>query len=315
MLIMLMFTNDLFAGKILNPVTDVCWRCIFPIKIGEVPLGESGISCTTPVAGGQYPICICPIAIPPYKREGASVVFWEPARIIEVVRNAYSYPSLGVSSSGPKNLDKDNQPVDAEGGGLNNFHVHYYYFPAKMVLEEVISSMCLSSDSYDVGYITEVDPLWNSDSLAGLINPEASVFANPVAQLACAADAFASSGYCSLSYMPWCMGSSGSSYPLTGHSQDPHPIQATMGIAARMIYKMARQGLLLDPGVNICNSVMTPIWIKDHYRLQIAMPIRDVTCHPIGRTSLLWEQGKVIPGVEDGYMIWIMFRKRGCCAE
>ena len=21
-------------GKVINPVTDVCWRCVFPVKIG-----------------------------------------------------------------------------------------------------------------------------------------------------------------------------------------------------------------------------------------------------------------------------------------
>lgn len=305
---------SIYAARFLNPVTDVCWQCMFPIKIGEIPLGEAGITCTLPVLGGETPICTCPIPVPPFVKVGASVVFWEPARIVEVVRNAYSMPMLGINSTAPNNSDKDNQNVDSDNGGSNNFHVHYYYFPAKLVLDGIIQAACISPEGLDVAYMTEIDPLWNDDKLAGLVNPEAALFANPVAQIACAADAFAAAGSCAIDAMPWCMGSSGSSYPLTGHSQDSNPIQATMGIAARIIYKMGRQGLLLDPGVNICAPVPTPIWVKSNYRMQIAMPIRDITCHPIGRTSLLWEQGKVIPGVDDGYMIWIAWRKRGCCA-
>jgi hypothetical protein len=38
------------------------------------------------------------------------------------------------------------------------------------------------------------------------------------------------------------------------------------GIAARSIYMMGRTGLLLDPGVDACGSVYTPIWKKNNYK-------------------------------------------------
>ena len=30
------------VGKFVNPITDICWSCIFPIKIGNIPLYSGG---------------------------------------------------------------------------------------------------------------------------------------------------------------------------------------------------------------------------------------------------------------------------------
>lgn len=45
----------------------------------------------------------------------------------------------------------------------------------------------------DIAYLSEVDPLWNDSTLSMLINPEAALFGNLIAQGACAADAAAAS--------------------------------------------------------------------------------------------------------------------------
>ncbi|MDA4835001.1 TraU family protein, partial [Enterobacter hormaechei] len=47
--------------------------------------------------------------------------------------------------------------------------------------------------SFDVAYMTEIDPLWNDDVLTTLINPEVALFNNPIAVAACAADCVAAS--------------------------------------------------------------------------------------------------------------------------
>ena len=48
--------------------------------------------------------------------------------------------------------------------------------------------------SFDLAYLTEVDPLWNDDELTLILNPDAVLFANPVAIAACAADCVAARG-------------------------------------------------------------------------------------------------------------------------
>jgi hypothetical protein len=48
----------------------------------------------------------------------------------------------------------------------------------------------------DIAYLSEVDPLWNDSTLSMLINPEAALFGNLIAQGACAADAAAHQRVC-----------------------------------------------------------------------------------------------------------------------
>lgn len=45
-------------GKILNPVTDVCWSCVFPVKIG----GKASLTTSVlpdPDTGAGGPFCTC----------------------------------------------------------------------------------------------------------------------------------------------------------------------------------------------------------------------------------------------------------------
>ena len=49
-------------------------------------------------------------------------------------------------------------------------------------MEVVTDFPCLERGSFDLAYLTEVDPLWNDDELTLiLLNPDAVLFANPIA--------------------------------------------------------------------------------------------------------------------------------------
>ncbi|WP_181664457.1 TraU family protein, partial [Escherichia coli] len=63
---------------------------------------------------------------------------------------------------------------------------------------------------------SEIDPTWTDSSLTTILNPEAVIFANPIAQGACAADAIASAFNMPLDVLFWCAGSQGSMYPFNG---------------------------------------------------------------------------------------------------
>jgi len=128
------------------------------------------------------------------------------------------------------------------------------------------------------------------------------------------ADSVASNAGLPLSSLFWCMGSGGSAYPLTGHVNDDNYVQANNSIAARMIYKLGREGLLWDTATNLCAKVPSPIWVKSHYRLQITKPVRGFQCIPIGRSSLIWGIAKNPPTMKGDNFLWMIFRKRACCA-
>lgn len=307
-------------GQFLNPVTDICWQCIFPIKIAGFTVIGGAVEDAPDAASS--PVCVCPAPPPVFFRMGVPVSFWEPARFIETVKDPYCFPSLGFGLDNPNKgfLGGGNT---AQGGGgkadTESFQqAHYFVFPVWSMMELLVDFVCVERSGFDVAYITEIDPLWNNDLLAFFINPEALLFANPAAQIACTADSVASNAGIPLSPLFWCMGSWGSSYPLSGHIDNENYVEANAGIAARMIYKLSRELLICDTGVNICGCVPTPIWVKQNYRLQIAKPVRDSLCQPVGRSSLVWGYAKNPPfsgsGNASDNFLWMLFRKRTCCA-
>lgn len=299
-------------GVFLNPVTDVCWECILPIKIGGVPAWPSDLVDSPDLT--KSPVMACPTPIGP--RPCVPTSFWEPARFVETVKEPFCFPSIGTSLGNPS--------PGTLGGGIKKqgshstfAQSHYFIFPVWALMDVVLNSACVENEGFDVAYITEVDPLWNDDLLMAMLEPEAILFANPLAQLACVADAVASNLGLPLSPLFWCMGSWGSAYPLTGHHNSADYVQGNAAIAAKTIYKMGRQLLLMDPAVALCAAVPTPIWVKEHYRLQEAKPVRDFICHPIGVSSMVWGYAKNPPygaaGNSGDNFLWLIFRKHDCC--
>jgi conjugal transfer pilus assembly protein TraU len=301
-------------GTFLNPVTDVCWHCMFPLKIGGLTVMPGDVVDTPDLTSS--PVCACPIPVPPFVRIGITTSFWEPARFIETVKDPFCFPSLGMGIANPS--------PGLRGGGLKSesghsafAQSHYFIFPAWSMMEVAVDSICLEKTGFDLAYITEVDPLWNDDLLMAMLQPEAVLFANPAAQLSCIADAVSSNLGLPLSALFWCMGSWGSAYPITGHHNSADYVQGNAAIAAKTIFKMGRQMTLFDTAVSLCAAVPTPIWVKQNYRLQVAKPVRDITCHPIGRSDMIWGALKNPPfsagGNKSDNFLWIVFRKRGCC--
>ncbi|NWP05733.1 conjugal transfer protein, partial [Escherichia coli] len=76
-------------GKFVNPITDVCWSCLFPLSVGGLKIWPSGRPDT---ANPASPICACGSPIP---RIGISVGFWEPARLADVTMKPWCFPNLG----------------------------------------------------------------------------------------------------------------------------------------------------------------------------------------------------------------------------
>ena len=294
-----------------NPVTDVEWTGIFPIKIAGIPIGKSGLK--EPSDPSKKPWCVCPtpLGVP---RPGIPLSFWEPARLIETVKTPFCFPTIGVSAgnSGGR-LAGAHTPGYSKSGDATTFaQAHFFIFPIMSMLG--IDWLCFEpSTFFDVGYITEVDPLWNDDELAFIINPEAILFGNIIAQEACAADAIAANAGLPIDSLYWCYGSHGSGYPMTGHVMDNNYVQANLAIAERLISKMSRQLLIPDGATDLCTFVPMPIARKSHWRFQVAKPHKGSQVIPWGRTAMIWGANKnSLNGKGDQFM-WVVFRKRACC--
>ncbi|MGK3641100.1 TraU family protein, partial [Escherichia coli] len=87
------------------------------------------------------------------------------------------------------------------------YHVHWYKYPLTYWLNIITSLGCLEGGDLDIAYLSEIDPTWTDSSLTTILNPEAVIFANPIAQGACAADAIASAFNMPLDVLFWCAGS------------------------------------------------------------------------------------------------------------
>ena len=61
-------------GRFVNPLTDICWSCVFPLSIGAATVASLG---QEDIANPREPGVCLPRRIPP--RVGLSLGFWEPA--------------------------------------------------------------------------------------------------------------------------------------------------------------------------------------------------------------------------------------------
>ena len=146
------------------------YTAMFPLRIAGIPIIPGRI----PDVGGSVssPICVCP---DPFPRIGIPVSFFEPSRLIEVVKDPYCFPSMGFGLTTSGGTLGGTSGDDGGGNQSTFFQGHYYVFPIYALLELLTDFICLQSTGFDLAYLTEVDPLWNNDTLSAIINPEASL--------------------------------------------------------------------------------------------------------------------------------------------
>ncbi|HAX0459324.1 TPA: conjugal transfer pilus assembly protein TraU [Escherichia coli] len=221
----------------------------------------------------------------------------------------FSLPAFGKTAQGT--AKKDEKQVN---GAF--YHVHWYKYPLTYWLNIITSLGCLEGGDLDIAYLSEIDPTWTDSSLTTILNPEAVIFANPIAQGACAADAIASAFNMPLDVLFWCAGSQGSMYPFNGWvSNESSPLQSSLLVSERMAFKLHRQGMIMETiGKNnaVCNEYPSPILPKERWRYQMVNMYPDSRqCHPFGRSVTRWETGKNPPNTKKnfGYLMW---RKRNC---
>lgn len=291
----------------INPITDIQWSCTFPIRVGGVQIASGGEDTGTNITS---PVCMCKLGVLPVL--GIRVSFWEPSRIIETVSDAYCMQSMGMSLKGSEDGKLDGGLTNNLSGEGKAFQqMHYYIFPAWSILDMFMDLPCIETDDFDVAMMTELNPSWNNEMLSLIVNPEALLFANPAASLACSADAVSSTSGFPINSLFWCMGAWGNSYPLAGSITSTDYVEANAALAARGIYLMGRTGLLMDSSPDGCTRSYSTIWNKDRYKLQIMKPTKGGACLPIGREGLMWTGGKH-SGTSDNFS-WMMFKKNNCC--
>jgi len=279
------------SGVPFNPLTDIHWE--------EIELQVEGV-------------CICPRPPPVFFELGLIVSYWEPFLLEDTVSIPFYSPMAGTSVGsslidelGGKNKSSDSAEIANESTFAQ---AHGYLIP-------LMIGLC---GRYDYGvWMTEYDALWQNDELSIIIHPEAALYANKSMQMACMADAAAVNIGWTLDFMPWCVGSGGSAYPMTGHVDNDNIVQANSTAAARLIYKLNRLYRICDPALNPCGCLFTPVWIKSHYKMHTARPDNRWPAWPIGKSSKFYDIGLNPPymgalGSNDEFL-WVVYRKQFCC--
>lgn len=296
-------------GRFVNPITDICWSCLFPITIGPVTISRGGED-TKNIS--QFP-CVCNL-IP-----GIPVGFWEPVRLVDVTRIPFCLVNMGGISLAGESAKGKGGPGKGHGLKQSFYQIHWYIYPLIYWMELLTDFVCLEQSSFDVAYLSEFDPLWNDDAATAILEPESAVFGNLLAQGACAVECAATSTGLGRGDLFWCAGCQGGLYPMTGHvANHVGGVQASMLIIQRLIAKFHRLGLLKGTMGNgaKCRSYYMPLFNKSQYKMQMTYPIpwtkAPGACHPLGRTDVIQGSGMNYPykGEDFGYLIW---RKRSCC--
>lgn len=301
-------------GRFPNPISDVCWSCVFPISIGPASITNGQED-----SGDQPPlICTCPAPPPLFVRIGVGIGYWEPARISEVVRTPWCSPTLDGQVLADYPAPAGTHAGHGDDERYAFYHVHWFTYPLlSWIGAAITSTACEIEDSFDLAYVTELDPLWDDDELAFLINPEGVLFANVPAQAACIADTIAAARGFGIDSMFWCSGSQGSVYP-TGGSSAYHvgAVDTSHLLTHRMAFKLHRQFLAEDTSTTgaMCEAQYQPIMRKGQYKLSMLYPVpSNRKALPFGRPTPPWVAGREYPyeGEDFGHLV---FRKRLCCA-
>lgn len=202
-------------GRFLNPVTDICWSCIFPMYIGPIPMvfnignqkgatiidDDKGILPGFPfVSSGKMPLgtctCMDRAIIAPV---GLMMSWYEPARFVDVTRAPFCMVGLGgidLSAGLADLLPAPGYGDEKHGGEVSSsfYQTHWFLDPVMAILG-IIDTACNvgTSKSMDLLFMSEVDPTWNDDSLSIIFSPEVVLFSSLPAQLACGIDCVGSS--------------------------------------------------------------------------------------------------------------------------
>ena len=289
------------TGRFVNPISDVCWECLFPISIGPIRMGS---------ASG---------AADPEDRALARGLGAGPAdgRLPQALVLSQS---RGVDHrSGPAGGRGRTGSSGGDGATGSVWHAHYYVYPLLSWIGALLDLGCLEGGSLDIAWTSELDPAWLDDELSFLLSPEAALFANLPAQAVCAADCAAASAGLPQDGLFWCAGCQGGMYPLTGNvAAHVGGVQASLLAAQRLVYRLHRAGVAWGTSGSsaLCEKYPMPVMKKSQYRWQMTQPVPATTprtgCNPTGRSSALWETLRELPvsGESFGYLLW---RKRNCC--
>lgn len=319
-------SNMLGAGLISN----VCWSCIFPLRISGwtifgSPQSASGSSSqgfplssrpSVPDGAANDKICICTEDGLP--KIGLPLGMWLPTTLYETTMTPGCSSVLGGVKLGIADpLYRGTSGTPTEDLAQQSFnHIHLYSYPILMLMDLFTKCETAFSD-IDVLYMSEIDPMWN-DPIISLYGNPLSVFGSSLmAQAACAADAVSSSVGKPIDQMFWCGGTWTSTMaPFTGFEHAQGPVQFASSTSLKMLAMNVARGITRKKKGDeaLCKPYYAPMIERGDYRWQVAWPRAEGRRnHGTGESLLRWGAGRTVPGVAD-LPIFLLWEWTDCCS-
>lgn len=275
---------ELFGQKL---ITGVCWSCMFPVYLAGIQ--AMGGRVDRPSGASNDRVCMCSgsWADGELPTIGFTVGAFLPMRIVEVVRKPWCFPSLMGADMGDATVLDGSLAYGGSGRYKNNMDAeahamwswHFYSFPLMEILQLLNLPQCNTDNysSFDLLFLSEAFPHWYDSQLAFLVNPEAMLFANPIAQAATLADCTAASTDDPTNSLFWVAGCWGSHYPLTGHTGTGSAPQTASLAASRALFLLGRLGFMKRTIGDdaLCGGKKMPVLTKSQYRFQQLFPVPE----------------------------------------
>ena len=299
-------------------LTDICWGCVFPVRVAGISIGSGRV----PPRASSSTTCLCQDEGQPIPRIGIAMGYWEPARLIEVVRSPNCLASLGGVTIGGLADRRMRGHQENDSATLRNqgyYHVHTYAFPLLYILDVFLQDECMNDGYFDVDvmFMTELDPTWTYSAISAFQTPEAFAVANPVGMAACAIDATAAAIRQPMDEIWWCAGSWGMLTPFVGWVSGYHGgmPEHTSLLAARSVAASHRRGLSWRTmGSDVmCGAKIDPLFPKSQYKASMFWPRPEANdAHVIGESTVRWGTGRTLPGAGHD-AVYLLFRWNDCC--
>jgi conjugal transfer pilus assembly protein TraU len=304
------------SGSVFNPVSDVAWNSLFPIRVGGVALATNS-SLPDGSQGTVNPVCSCTSSDETYM--GINVGFWDIVNLAEVVDDAWCSPTLGTAFSSADNGFHGGANSQATPTPHTFKQVHWLSFPALKLLNLLTDMSCLQGGDFDFVDFSELMPDWNEDLLAALKDPKVFLLANSVANIACA-------GSNALAQVPgaflpttfdsfwWCWWDN--IYPLSGNSASPSVLTTTAQLVGKQIFEYSELGLIQDYVSDPDGCTANPAYVakKSQWRFQFAKPIKSSSPMWVGQSEFVWGSGKTQPYAGKNFLL-VVFQKKNCCQK
>lgn len=295
-------------------MTDIPYSAALPINIGGSAFGKGS---RIPEGASDKSVCSCTDSLG-FTNYGLAMGLWEVAYLIELTREPNCAPILGISLPfGETNIGSAGSGV-YDSSDLSFYHAHVYSFPLFTMLNLFSDLNCGKTEYMDLDllYASELDPLWQNETLGISLTPEIQALGNEAIVASCSADALAAYKGEIIEDLFYCVGAWGFLYPLAGYIPALGSVaENTSLIAVRALALMHRRGLLRKTYGDeaLCGASTLTEFNKGMYRLSLLYPIAErEDNHSIGAPVEFWEgDARVPPGTHD--VIYVVWRYRNCC--